>query len=166
MKTYLRIALLFIVVAVVMAVAYAAQQVTAPESALIISERNKLYAARDQARLANDPAYVLQLRDKLRVLDYRLAISYNVENNPDAAVGLLQKLIDDEEGKSPLPRSSRSYLNEARYVAVLKDSYGLKKDEVNAGKMTAIQEELNAKAAAARKRAISEEGKHVGFSGE
>ena len=166
MKTYLRITLLFIVIVVVVVVVYTAKRVSAPESDLIASERNKMYAERDQARMAKDPAYAQELRDKLQVLDYRLAVLYNAQNNPDAAIVVLRKLIDDEQGKSRTPRSSRSYLNEVRFTALLKDSYDLKKDEANAKKTAAIQEELIAKAAEARKRESIEEGKHVGTASE
>lgn len=166
MKTYLRITLLFLVVAVVMVIVYTTKQVSAPESALIAAERNRIYAERDQARMAKDPSYAQELKDKLQVLDYRLAVSYNAENNPDAAIVVLRKMIVDEQGKNNGPRRSRSYLNEVRLNAVLKDSYDLKKDENSVKKTAAIQDELNAKAASAKKREMVEEGKHVGSASE
>jgi hypothetical protein len=115
--------------------------------------------------MEKDPLYAGELKDRLRFLDYRLAVTYNAENKPDMAIDVLKQLIKEEEAKGKgTPRRSRSYLDEARYYETLKESYDLKHDEANAEKAMAFRNELMAKAGERKKLESKEEGKHVGSS--
>jgi cell division protein FtsN len=165
MKTYLRLIVLFAVAVVVLLAVYLIRQATEPESAIIARERNKVYASRDRSRMEKDPLYAGELKDRLRFLDYRLAVTYNAENKPDKAIDVLKQLIKEEEAtEKGIPRHSRSYADEARYYETLKESYDLKHDEANAEKASAFRNELMAKAGERKKLESKEEGKHVGSS--
>ncbi len=168
MKTFLRLALLFITAGAILIVVYVAKQASAPASAVIARERNRVYAERDKSRMENDPIYAVEFQDRLLMLDYRLALAYNAENKPDDAIAVLQRLIGDEEakGNSGPPRRSRSYLNEASYYKALKESFDLKHDDAAATRAAAHSEELMARAEQRKKIESSEEGKSVGVHGE
>ncbi len=168
MKTYLRLALLFIVVAAVFIVIYTVKKAAAPESAIISAERNRMYAEQDKSRMQNDPIYAVEFQDRLQILDFRLALTYNSENKPDEAIAVLQRLISGEEakGKSGPPRRSFSYFNEARYYGALKESFEIKHDEAAATKAAVRSDELKARAEQLKKIESSEEGKSVGLHGE
>jgi len=168
MKRYMRLMVFFIVAVAILFFIYVVKQTSAPESVIIAKERDQIYASRDKSRLEKDPLYARELQDKLQFLDNRLAVAYNAENRPDEAIAVLQQLISDEEvkGKTGILRRSRSYLNEAQYYEVLKESYDLKHDENNAQKAAKSREDLLAKAAELRIRESREEGKSVGLHAE
>ena len=164
MKTYVKITILFVVVALILFAVYTMQRVSAPESAIIAHERDAIYAARDKNRMDKDTAYAVEIQDRLQFLDLRIAAASITENNPDVAIALIQKLIADEEAqtkKDAAPRS-RSYVKEMRFYETLKTAYELKKDEAGAKKATEAYDALQLKAAEAKKRESREEGKHVG----
>jgi hypothetical protein len=164
MKTYVKITILFVVVAVIMFAVYAMRRVSAPESAIIAHERDAIYAARDKNRMEKDSTYAVEMRDRLQFLDLRTAVAYIAENDPDAAIAVIQKLIAEEEAqaKSGVDRRSRSYVNEMRFYETLENAYELKKDEAGAKKAMEAYDALLQKAAEARKRESTEEGKQVG----
>lgn len=168
MKTYVKITILFVVVALIMFAVYAMRRVSAPESAIIAHERETLYMARDKNRMEKDPTYAVEMRDRLQFLDLRIAAANIAEKNPDAAIAAMQKLIAGEEAHatSGADRHSRSYVNEMRFYETLKNAYELKKDEAGAKKATEAYDALLLKAAEARKRESREEGKHVGSAGD
>jgi len=168
MRRYMRLMIFFIVAVAILFFIYVVKQTSAPESVIIAKERDQIYASRDKSRLEKDPLYARELQDKLQFLDNRLAVAYNAENRPDEAIAVLQQLISDEEvkGKTGILRRSRSYLNEAQYYEVLKESYDLKHDENNAQKAAKSREDLLAKAAELRIRESREEGKSVGLHAE
>ena len=168
MKTYVKITILFVVVAVILFAVYAMRRVSAPESAIIAQERDAIYAARDKNRMEKDETYAIEMRDRLQFLDLRTAAAYIAENNPDAAIAVVQKLIAEEEAraKNDVARRSRSYVNEMRFYETLKNAYELKKDEAGVKKATEAYDALQLKAAEARKRESMEEGKHVGAAGD
>ena len=168
MKTYVKITILFVVVALIVFAVYAMRRVSAPESALIAHERDAIYAARDKNRMEKDETYAVEMRDRLQFLDLRIASAYIAENNPDAAIAVIQKLIADEESqmkKEAAPRS-RSLVNEMRFYETLKNAYELKKDEAGVKKAAEASDALQLKAADARRRESREEGKHVGSAGD
>jgi hypothetical protein len=168
MKPYVKITILFVVVALVMFAAYAMRRVSLPESAIIAHEREAIYAARDKNRMEKDETYAVEVRDRLQFLDLRIAAAHIAENHPDAAIAVIEKLIADEEAraqKDVAPRS-RSYKNEMRFYDALKSAYEIKKDEAGVKKATEAYDALQLKAAEARKRESQEEGKHVGSAGD
>ncbi len=164
MKTYVRITILSVLVVLIMLAVYTMRRVSAPESAIIAHERNAIYMARDKDRMEKDPTYAIEMRERLQFLDLRTAVAHIAENNPDAAIAVLQQLIAEEEAqvKSGIGGRSRSYVNEMRFYETLKDAYELKKDEAGAKKAMEAYEVLLLKAAEARKRESQEEGKLVG----
>lgn len=166
MKSYLRILVLFLVAAAVLLVFYMFRRATAPESAIIAKEKNRMAAAADKDRMDKDPIYAHDVKEKLQFLDYTLALAYNNENNPDAAIMVLQKLIGDEEtkNKAGAPRRSRSYLNEAQYYEALQKSYSLKHDEAGAERARDRWTQIMARAEAAKRQERLEEGKSVGMT--
>ena len=168
MRKYTRLIVFFIVAVSILFFIYVVKQTTTPESVIITKERDEIYASRDKSRLEKDPLYARELQDKLQFLGYRLAVAYNAENRPDEAITVLKQLISDEEakGKTGILRRSRSYLYEAQYYEVLKESYDLKHDENNAQKAAKSREDLLAKAAELRIRESREEGKSVGLHAE
>jgi len=168
MKTYMKITILFIAVALILFAVYAMQRVSLPESAIIAHEREALSASRDKNRMEKDTAYAVDMRSRLQFLDLRIAVAYIAENNPDGAIALVQKMIAEEEAhiQQAAAPHSRSYVNEMRFTETLKNAYELKKDEAGAKKATAALEALQLKAADARKRESREEGKHVGSAGD
>jgi hypothetical protein len=168
MKRYMRLIVFFIVAVAILFFIYVVKQTSAPESVIIAKERDLIYASRDTSRLEKDPPYARELQDKLQFLGYRLAVAYNAENRPDEAITVLKQLISDEEdkGKTKILRRSRSYLSEAQYYEVLKESYDLKHDKENAQKAAKNREDLLAKAADLRIRESKEEGKSVGLHAE
>jgi hypothetical protein len=168
MRKYARLIVFFIVAVSILFFIYMVKQTTTPESVIITKERDEIYASRDKSRLEKDPLYARELQDKLQFLGYRLAVAYNAENRPDESIALLQRLISDEEvkGKTGILRRSRSYLNEAQYYEVLKESYDLKHDEDNAQKAAKNREDLLSRAAELRIRESRGEGKSVGLHAE
>ena len=164
MKNYLRLAIPLAVVAAILLVFYVVRQAAVPQSAIIARERDRVYASRDEGRMAADPAYAGQLEDKLALLDYWTAKAYNDENQPDKAVAILQRLIDTEEarGKDGIPRRSRSYLHEANYYEALKASFELKHEVAEVNKALDRYTQLKTKAAELRRVESREEGKYVG----
>jgi uncharacterized membrane protein YvbJ len=168
MKTYVKITILFVVVALIVFAAYATRRVSAPESAIIAHERDALYAARDKDRMEKDAIYAVEMRDRLQFLDLRIASAYLAENDPDAAIAVIRKLIAEEEAHAAggVARRSRSYVNEMRFYETLKNAYELKKDEAGVKNATDAYDALLLKAAEARTRESREEGKHVGLAGD
>jgi hypothetical protein len=168
MKTYVKITILFVVVALILFAVYAMRRVSAPESAIIAHERESHYMARDKSRMEKDPTYAVEMRDRLQFLDLRTAAAHIAENNPDAAIAVIQRLIAEEEARSAggVARRSLSYVNEMRYYETLKSAYELKKDEAGVKKATEAHDALLLKAAEARKRESREEGKQVGSAGD
>ncbi len=168
MKTYLRIIALFVVVGLIVLVFTLFRQATAPESAIIAKERSRVAATEDKSRMGKDPVYAVEIRSKLRFLDYRVAVAYNKENKPDDAINLLQQLISSEEtvGKGGIPRRSRSYRDEARYYEALQQAYVLKHDEAGAERANQRRLDAIARAIETGRKERSEEGKSVGILGE
>jgi len=164
MNTYAKITILFVVAGLVMFAVYAMQRVSEPESAIIKHERDALYAGRDKNRMEKDPTYAVEMRERLQFLDLRIAAAYIAQNDPDAAIAAVQKLIAEEEAhrKFAVAPHSRSYVSEMRFTEMLKDAYELKKDDAGAKKAREAYDALLVKAAEARKRENSEEGKQVG----
>jgi hypothetical protein len=168
MKLYLKIAALFITAGVIIIVLLLIKEASKSESAIILGERKKLADSMDKNRAEKDPVYSRTMEDKLRFLDYRLAVAYNAENKPDEAIAVLRTLISSEEAKGQrgLPRRSRSYANEARYYEALIESFEIKKDEVGVEKAVQEREELLAKASELKKREEREEGHSVGLNAQ
>ena len=168
MRKYLRLLVFFAVVVVILVVVNMVRQTTAPESVIIARERDKMQDSQDKKRLEGDPLYARQFQDRIHFLEYRLAIAYNAENRPDEAIAVLQRLIGDEEAHRETAnlRLSQSYLNEAEYYEVLKESYDIKHDEGKAQKAAKSREDLLTRAAELREREGREEGKSVGLRGE
>ena len=168
MKTYMKITILFVVVALIVFAVYAMRRVSAPESAIIAHERDAMYAARDKNRMEKDENYAVEIRDRLQFLDQRIAAAYIAENNPDAAIAVIQKLIFEEEvhAKIGTARRSRSYVNEMHFYEALQNAYELKKDDAGAQEAKEAYDALQLKAAEAKKRESMEEGKHVGSAGD
>jgi hypothetical protein len=168
MRTYVKITILFVVAALIVFTVYATRRIAAPESAIIAHERDAIYSARDKNRMEKDESYAVDMRDRLQFLDLRIAVASIAENNPDAAIALVQKLIADEEArtKADIAPRSRSYVNEMRFYETLKNAYELKKDEGGVKKASEAYDALQLKAAEARKRESREEGKHVGSAGD
>lgn len=161
MKRYMKLAVFFSAAVLVVLAVYLAREASAPLSAIMVQERNKLSRLYDKNLAEKDPVHAHELEEKLRFLDYRLALAYNAENEPDAAIEVLQKLIDDERAKekSGAQRNSRSYLNEARYYEAMAESYELKKDENNANTARHERIKLLGKASELRKQKNREEGR-------
>jgi FtsZ-interacting cell division protein ZipA len=168
MKSYLRFTVLFAGVAVVLLVLYLARQATEPESAIIAREKDRVFASRDKDRMQKDPVYAGEIEERMEFLDYQTAAAYNAEHNPDKAIPILQRLIDDEEAreKAGTPRRSRSYMKEADYYEALQGAYELKQDEAAASRALDRRTQLRTKAAELRKKENKEEGKYVGSSPE
>ena len=168
MKTHVKITILFVVVALIVFAAYATRRISAPESVLIAHERDALYEARDKDRMEKDPTYAVEMRDRLQFLDLRIAAAHIAENDPDAAIAVIWKLIAEEEAHvvSGVARRSRSYVNEMRFYETLQSAYELKKDEAGVLKAREAHDALLLKAAEARTRESREEGKHVGSAGD
>jgi len=164
MKTYLRLTILVAVVAAILLAVYLVRQAAVPQSAIIAKERSRLYASRDKKRMANDPAYAGELADKLDLLDYWTAAAYNDENKPDKAIAILQRLINDEEarGRGGIPRRSRSYMHEANYYEVLKESFELKHEGAEVNKALDRYTQLKIKAAELKRLESREDGKYLG----
>jgi len=164
MKTYLRLTILVAVSAAILLAVYLVRQATVPQSVIIAKERNRLYASRDKKRMANDPVYAGELEDKLALLDYWMAVAYNDENKPDKAIAILQRLINDEEAreKGGIPRRSRSYMHEANYYEVLKESFELKHEVAEVNRSLDRYTQLKIKAAELRRLERREDGKYVG----
>jgi len=168
MKTYVKITILFVVAALIMFAVYAMRRVSLPESAIIAHERDAIFMARDKTRMEKDLTYAVEMRYRLQFLDLRIAAAHIAENDPDAAIAIIQEFIAGEESHatSDVDRRSRSYVNEMRFYETLKNAYELKKDEVGAKKAMEAYDALLLKAADARKRESMEEGKHVGSAGD
>ncbi len=164
MKIYLRSAIVVAVAAAIMLAVYVVRQTTVPKSAIIAKERKRVYASRDQKRMANDPVYAGELEDKLALLDYWLAVAYNDENDPDKAIAILQRLISGEEAgdKSGIPRRSRSYMHEANYYEALKQSYELKHEVAEVNRSLDRYTQLKIKAAELKRLESREDGSYVG----
>ena len=162
MKAYVKITVLFIVVAAVLLVFYLMRESSKPESAIIAAERANLVHTKDIKRAEQDPVYAASLESKLRFLDYRQAVAYNSENRPDDAIVLLLRIIKEESRlKDGIPRRSRSYTAEAQYYESLATSYQLKKDSDAENKAMQNREELLARAAETKKIEDLAEGKSI-----
>lgn len=163
MKRYVKLAVFFAAAGLVVLAVYLAREASAPLSAIMVQERNKLSRSYDKDLAGKDPVHARELEEKLRFLDYRLAMAYNAENKPEAAIAVLQQLIDGEcaKEKSGVPRNSRSYLNEARYYEAMAESYDLKKDEESANQARHERIKLLGKASELRKQENREEGRTV-----
>jgi hypothetical protein len=168
MKVYLKIAALAGIAVAVVLVPYLLREAPKPGSSLIILEREKLARSKDEARAGKDLFYARDFEEKLQSLDYRLAVAYNSENRPDEAIVTLERLIKGEETRQRggLPRSSRSYLNAARYYEALTASYELKKDDGNAKKAARLRGEMLETAAERRKREEQGEGKFIDLNAQ
>lgn len=168
MKNYAPVVLLFVVAAMIPVFFLFWSASAAPESVVITVERNKLEESLDKMmRKENDPIYARTCEMKLQNLDYHLAMAYIKENKPDAAIGLLKKLISyEEENGGGARRRYRSCRNEARYYEVLEQSYALKQDTVGADRANQHRDKLMVIAQAEKKREELEEGRSVGLKGE
>ena len=164
MKTYLRLTIVVAVAAAIVLAVYLVRQAAVPQSAVIAKERKRVYASRDEKRIANDPVYAGEVEDKLALLDYWLAVAYNDENNPDKAIAILQRLISEEEAgeKSGIPRRSRSYMHEANYYEALKQSYELKHEVAEVNRSLDRYTQLKIKAAELKRLESREDGNYVG----
>lgn len=164
MKMYSRVAVLSVVVILVLLTFFFLRRTSAPESSIIAAERNKLAASQDKQRMESDIVYAHEFRSKLRFLDHRLAVAYNKENRPEAAIEILEKLVNDEELKNrdgDAARNSRSYLEEARYYETLQEAYVLKNDKSAAEKAGRYRDELMSRAETAKKQERLEDGKSL-----
>ncbi len=168
MKTYVKIAVLFIVAALIVFAVSALQRASLPESAIIAHERDAIYASRDKIRMEKDVTYAVDMRDRMQFLDLRTAAAHIAENNPDAAIAVIRKLIAEEEAHaaSSVARRSRSYENEMHFYETLASAYELKKDDDGAKKAREAHDAFLLKAGEAKKRESTEEGKHVGLAGD
>ncbi len=168
MKTYVKIVVLFIVAALIVFAVSALQRASLPESAIIAHERDAIYASRDNIRMEKDVTYAVDMRDRMQFLDLRIAAAHIAENNPDAAIAVIRKLIAEEEAHaaSSVARRSRSYESEMHFYETLAGAYELKKDEDNAKKAREAHDAFLLKAGEAKKRESTEEGKHVGLAGD
>ncbi len=164
MKPYLRSIVLFAAAAAVLFVIYLVRHAIEPQSAVIARERKTVFASEDKDRMKSDPIYAGEVREKLAFLDYRLAVAYNAEQKPDKAIDILQRLIRDEEDteKSGVPRRSRSYMREADYYEVLKESFELKHNDAEVNTALDRYGQLRTKALELRRLESREDGRHVG----
>jgi hypothetical protein len=167
MKNNFRLVVLFVVVTGLVIVYTLVRQADAPESAIIGRERDKLIADSDKARASQDPAYAAEIRNKAAFLDYQIALAYLKENRPDAAIPVLQKLIQDEEasGRGGV-RRFRSFQREADYYQALATAYDLKHDASLSEDATEAKNRLLSEGQEAKRRERQEEGKWVGKSGD
>ncbi len=165
MKFYLKIAALLITAGVVVFLVLLMKEASKSESLIIAGERKKLADSIDENRAGKDPVYARSVEEKLRFLDYRLAVAFNAENKPDQAIAVLKNLISNEEAKSKrgLPRRSRSYYNEAEYYEALIESLEIKKDETGVKEAEHILDEQRRKASELKKLEEREEGRSVGL---
>lgn len=167
MRQYGRLLILFVAAVVLLLVLYVFRQASAPESAIIEKERNRMAAALDKDRVKKDQAYARDVEDKLRFLDLQQAEAYVKENKADEAIKLLQALIGAEESTSKAgPRRSTSYDKEAGYYEVLQTAYSQKNDKAGAERASDNRNKLREKAEAERKRERLSEGRSVGVNGE
>jgi len=169
MKLYLRIAVVAVVVLAILLGLFAVlHKATAPESAIIAGEKQRLSGSFDRDRAAKDPIYAGEFQDRMRFLEYQQAVAYNKENEPDSAVPILEKLITDEQAanRGGISRRSRSYLREADYYEALQTAYSLKHDEAAMERAIERRNELTARAELAKRRDRTEEGKSMGVDGE
>ncbi len=164
-KFYLKISALLITTGVAVFLVLMMKEASRPESVIIAGERKKLADSTDKDRAGKDPVYARNVDEKLRFLDYRLAVAFNTENKPDQAIALLKKLISSEEAKSKrgLPRRSRSYYNEAEYYEALIESLTIKKDEAGVNEAEQMRDKQQRKALELKKMEEREEGRSVGL---
>ncbi len=166
MKFYLKMSALLITAGVVVFLVLMMKEASKSESVIIAGERKKLADSIDMNRAGMDPVYSRSIEEKLRFLDYRLAIALNAENKPGEAIVVLKKLISSEEAKSQrglLPRRSRSYFNEAEYYEALIESLEIKKDDAGVKEAVRTRDELLRKASELKKQEEREEGRSVGL---
>jgi predicted Zn-dependent protease len=168
MKVSVKIAALFFAAGVLALVLFLMKEAPKSESSIIAGERDKLARSLDKDRAQKDQDYVRDLDDKLGVLGYRLALAYIAEKKPDDAIGVLEKMIKDEEVKSPdnRPRRSRSYFDEARYYGALMRAYELKGDDGGTTKAAWFRDELQARALELKRQEEQGEGKSVGMKAQ
>lgn len=168
MKVSVKIVALFFAAGVIALVLFMMKETPKSESSIIAGERDKLARSLDKERAQKDQDYVRDLDDKLRFLGYRLALAYIAEKKPDDAIGVLEKMIKDEEVKSPgnRPRRSRSYFDEARYYGALMRAYELKGDVDGATKAARLHDELQSRASELKKQEDQSEGKSVGMKAQ
>jgi hypothetical protein len=168
MKTPVKIGALFFVFVVIVFALFLLKEASKPESSIIAAERDNLARFLDKDRAQKDENYIRDLKDKQQFLGYRLALAYTAENKPDEAVAVLDKMIRDEEAKTPggRPRRSRSYFDEARYYEALVRAYELKKDDAGAQKAARIHDELLARALEQKRQEERGEGKSVGMNAQ
>ena len=133
------------------------------DSRSIAFEKSRLAGSLDQARVANDPVYARKFEMKLKDLDYLLAKAFIRENDPDAAIAVLQKLISDEvAGSNGLARRRyRSWMDEARYYEALRQSNRLKRENAEAERADQRRGEILARAQAAKNEEQLEEGRSI-----
>ncbi len=167
MKNYFRLIVLFVIVAGLVIVLNAAKQAVAPESAIIAKERDRLTASFDKARAGQDPVYAAEFQDRADFLDYRMAVAFIKEGDPDHAIPLLRRLIEKEEASDiGGSRRFRSIQREAGYYDTMAQAYDLKHEAPAAQKALEARAGLLARAEEARRKERQEEGKWVGRSGE
>lgn len=160
MKIYLKVSILFAIVAAVVFALYLIKGSSKPESAFIAEEREKFVFSKDNKGTVNDQISDRAFEDKVKSIDIRLANAYIAEKKPDEAIKILERLIKEEsrheEGN---PKRSRSYLDQAAYYEMLVNVYTLKNDTVAAGRAAHSREEMLAKAEELRKKEDLAEGK-------
>jgi len=167
MKQYIRLIALFVIVAGLVIVFYAARQATAPESAIIAQERDRWTAGFDEVRAGRDPVYATEFQNRAAFLEYRVALALIKEGDPDRAIPVLQKLIEQEEASAQGgSRRFRSLQKEASYYEALAQAYELKHDAGSVQQAVEARSAVLARADDAKRKERQEEGKWVGRSGE
>jgi len=159
-RSYLKIAALFIGVVAVVLVLYVIKETSKPESGIIAEERARFARSKDNSRARQDLLYATSFENKLRFIDYRLAVAYNSENRPDDAIAILERIIKEEsQEKNGIPLRSQSYAAAAIYYEALARSYELKQNPDNMKKAMQSREEMLSTAEELRKKEDLEEGK-------
>ena len=162
MKLYMKIAALFVGIAAVVLVLYLMKGTSKPESNIIEEERARFSRSKDNNRARQDLLYTTSFENKLRFIDYRLAVVYNSENRPDDAIAILERIISEEsKEKNGIPLRSRNYTAAAQYYEALARSYELKQDPDNMKKAMQDRENMLTLALESRKKENLAEGKKI-----
>lgn len=160
MKSYLKIAALCIAVVAVALILYFMKETSKPESGIIAEERATFARSKDNRRAGQDLLYATSFENKLRFIDYRLAVAYNSENRPDDAIAILQRIIKEESQEdNGIPRRSQNYAAAAQYYEALARSYELKQEPDNVKMAMQSRGEMLSAARESKKKEDLEEGK-------
>ncbi|HXY53073.1 MAG TPA: hypothetical protein VEM40_00180 [Nitrospirota bacterium] len=162
MKPSLKIAALIAGAAVVVLILHLMKETSKPESSIIEEERARFSRSKDIGRAGQDLLYASSFENRLRFLDYRLAVAYNSENRPNDAITILERMIKEESGEhNGIPPRSRNYTVAAQYYEELARSYELKQDPDNAKKAMQNREKMLALATESRIKENLSEGKTI-----